>query len=511
MKYSNFIKINLTAFVLITHAVEKPNFILMMADDLGWGELAYNGLNPHIKTPNLDEMSRNGIRFDRFYSASAVCSPTRASVMTGRNPTRQGIANANAGHMLPEEITIAEAVKTVGYTTGHFGKWHLGTLTTEIKDSNRGAPGVKSHFSPPWINGFDVCFSTEAKTPTYNPYGDVTDDTPFGTYGTSYWNEKGERMNGITENITGDDSKVIMDRVIPFIQNAVASQTPFLSVIWFHTPHKPISSSQEDMDLYPGLKGNAYYGCITALDRQVGRLRAELKTLGIADHTVVFFTSDNGPENGTPYYLGNFSGNKRSLHEGGIRVAGLMEWPEMVPEQRVTDFPAFTSDYYPTILDIIGIKIKEQTLPLDGISLLPFIEGKMTERDAPMVFKFSSQKALILGDYKLYKSNNSNWMLYNLANDVGEKNNVSDLEPDKHAELLAIMDEWDATSTVYKEGCCTPELTRDTVTHTISPKKVFTGSNQTVRQFTMQGKLLPKTSEAQNVIIRNRKKTLNRQ
>ncbi|MFP6900944.1 MAG: sulfatase-like hydrolase/transferase, partial [Opitutales bacterium] len=183
----------------------NPNVILVMCDDLGWGDVGFNG-NKTIKTPHLDEMAANGLKFTRFYAASAVCSPTRGSVVTGRHPYRLGIPGANSGHMKSEEHTLPELLAKLGYATGHFGKWHLGTLTKTVKESNRGGPGGVKHYSPPWQNGFQRCFSTEAKTPTYDPmwkpkkkangkgwdYIENLDDaTPYGTH---YWNDKGEMV-----------------------------------------------------------------------------------------------------------------------------------------------------------------------------------------------------------------------------------------------------------------------------------------------------------------------------
>ena len=131
----------------------RPHIILLMCDDLGWGDVGFNG-SQTAQTPNLDRLAKRGSRFTRFYSASPVCSPTRGSCLTGRNPYRYGIPNANAGHMLPEEITLAELLQNAGYTTGHFGKWHLGTLTTQVKDANRGRPGDSTHYSLPTHHGF---------------------------------------------------------------------------------------------------------------------------------------------------------------------------------------------------------------------------------------------------------------------------------------------------------------------------------------------------------------------
>ena len=177
------------------------NFILCMTDDLGWGDPGYNG-NQIIKTPNLDDMASGGLVFNRFYSSSPVCSPTRGSCLTGRHPYRYGIFGANTGHLPKEEITLAGILKGKGYRTGHFGKWHLGTLTKSIKDSNRGGIDGGKHYAPPWEHGFEVCFSTEAKVPTYDPMltpigwqGNTDPNKEFGTY---YWNKKGDFFRYLT-------------------------------------------------------------------------------------------------------------------------------------------------------------------------------------------------------------------------------------------------------------------------------------------------------------------------
>ena len=154
-----------------------------MADDMGWGDPSYNsmtvnladGVTPHpdrgwIQTPTLDAMAANGIRFDRFYAASAVCSPTRASCLTGRNPFRVGVPTANSGSLGRDESTLSKVLAREGYRCGHFGKWHLGVMTTLTNDSNRGGPGGANHFQTPWHHGYDACFATEAKVPTYHPY-----------------------------------------------------------------------------------------------------------------------------------------------------------------------------------------------------------------------------------------------------------------------------------------------------------------------------------------------------
>ena len=215
---------------------ENPNIILIMADDQGWGDVGYNG-HPHLKTPHLDAMAKNGAVFSHFYSAGSVCSPTRASVMTGRHPARMDICNANCGHLKDQEITLAEMVKEKGYRTGHFGKWHLGTLTRDVLDANRGGRKENDiHYAPPWDHGFDVSFVTESKVPTWDPMitpsqnaEDVKASLKEGQhFGTFYWTGPGLQA---TENLRGDDSRVIMDRVIPFIEESVAQDQSFLSPI----------------------------------------------------------------------------------------------------------------------------------------------------------------------------------------------------------------------------------------------------------------------------------------
>ncbi len=150
------------ATAVATAAQQHPNLILIMADDLGWGDVGFNG-NTTIKTPHLDEMASAGAKLTRFYSAAPVCSPTRGSCLTGRHPFRYGVYFANTGHMKAQEITLAEFLKKHGYRTGHFGKWHLGTLTKTLQEANRGGPRGVKHFSPPQQNGFDVCFASESK------------------------------------------------------------------------------------------------------------------------------------------------------------------------------------------------------------------------------------------------------------------------------------------------------------------------------------------------------------
>ena len=414
----------------------KPNVILCMTDDQGWGDTGYNG-HPVLRTPHLDRMACDGIRFDRFYSGAPVCSPTRGSCITGRHPHRYGIFSANVGHMKKKEITLAEALKTQGYNTGHFGKWHLGTLTTRIKESNRAKPGNTADYSPPWDNGFDTCFSTEAKVPTY------WKTNAYREYGTHYWTGPDEMVPA--EEISGDDSELIMDRALPFIRTAAGDDMPFLAVIWFHAPHLPVVSAPPYTDGYK--RHRDYYGCITAMDEQVGRLRKELEDLGIAENTMLWFCSDNGPEGRdarAPGRTRGLRGRKRSLYEGGVRVPGLLVWPAMIQENRVVSMPCSTSDYFPTALDALGYELPEAaTRPYDGVSLLPLIKGDMSKRPRPIAFESKNQVCLTENCYKIYSGDcGKTYELYDITGDPREQKNIAGQHADMVRDMSRTLEEW---------------------------------------------------------------------
>ncbi len=448
-------------------AKKRPNIILIMADDLGWGDVRCFNQGTPIQTPHLDSMAAAGIQFNRFYSSSPVCSPTRGSCMTGRYPFRYGIYYANTGYMKTEELTLPELLRKQGYNTGHFGKWHLGTLTTTIQDANRGKPGNLKEFSPPQVNGFDVCFSTESKVPTWDPmlkrsgessktcWNYIKNKSTAVHYGTHYWNEKGEIVR---DNLEGDNSRIIMDRVIPFIKQSVEENEPFFSVVWFHTPHLPVVAGPKYAamyDQYDEFEKN-YYGCITAMDEQIGRLRATLREHGVADNTMIWFCSDNGPEgknaDENPGTTGNFRGRKRSLYEGGVRVPGILEWPARVQPGMVSDFPVVTSDYLPTILDEIGVELPDKR-PVDGISLLPMLDGKMTKRSLPIGFESREQLSWVTQQYKLYSGDvGKTWEFYDLLADPYERDDIAARNPKRVKRFKKQLMKWRASCAVSDSG-----------------------------------------------------------
>ena len=425
----------------------RANVILVMADDMGWGDL---GEGQTTLTPQLDTMAANGLSFTRFYAAAPVCSPTRGSVLTGRHPSRYGITGANTGHMPADEHTLAEYLHEAGYATGHFGKWHLGTLTTEKKDSNRGRKGKTKHYAPPWEHGFKVCFSTEAKVPTLDP---MVDPKSGGVYGTAYWTGPKEE---VLDDLKGDDSALIMDRALAFIAEVSDAGQPFFAVVWFHAPHRPVVASEEHLARHPDWKGEAqhYRGCLSAMDDQIGRLRAALREHEIADETMLWFCSDNGPE-GKNETLGTtcgLRGRKRSLHEGGVRVPGILEWPERVSAGTVTDVPAVTSDYLPTILGALGIELRDER-PMDGLDLRAQLWGEDQERSRGIGFCSAKEQTWIHGNYKIHvRGKGEPVRLYDLRSDPGERDDLAQEDAERAERMRAALAAWSASCALSAAG-----------------------------------------------------------
>ena len=434
--------------VVAGERVQPPNVIFLMADDLGYGDTGFNG-NTVIKTPHLDAMAEDGIRFTRFYSIGPVCAPTRASCLTGRHYMRFGMMDVNVGKLPKQEITLAKACKAKGYATGHFGKWHLGTMSrTESPRHKDPAKG----FAPPWTRDYDDAFASEISVPTWNPASGK-----HRQHSAPYWHN-GEK---VTENLEGDDSRVIMDRAIPFIQKAVAGGKPFMTTIWFHAPHSPVVAGPDYLKMYEGYTEGQqhYYGCITAMDEQVGRLRSELRKLGVDKNTMIWFCSDNGPEgNGKPnpkydaykgaYYgeTGGLRGRKRSLYNGGVCVPAVAVWPGTVEKGQTVQVPCSTLDYLPTVCEAIGSDQPEDR-PIDGESLLPLLLGKTQARTSTIPFASNirgSKAALIKGDLKLCTNLSSDGTdaLYHLHDDPAESNNLIADHPELAQSMKADLQAW---------------------------------------------------------------------
>ena len=464
---------------------ELPNIILLMGDDHGWDETGYNG-HPFVQTPVLDEMAASGLRFDRFYSGHPTCSPTRGSFLTGRHPNCYG--TFSPGYSIrPEEITIAHLAKKAGYETAHFGKWHLGPVKKE-SPTNPSKMGFDEFLSHDNFFEIDPVFSRNGENP---------------------------------KKFEGESSEIIIDEALKFIQKSKNKKKPFLAVVWFGSPHEPYSGLPEDLALYDNLPDSLNqtqvsltsnetgspvrrplgdvlrerYAEITAMDRSIGVLRDHLKKNDLKDNTLVWYCGDNGPPSSAGRTGVTVRAEKASLYEGGVLVPGLLEWPAIIRKPFATDAVSVTSDFFPTISELIGEPVPEY--PVDGTSLLPIIQATKKEREkelcfwkideaqvigknaknyiaadlqegtTPLVKKmngkftrsfqnyayqdiskedFNGPRSIVFKDFKLIMDANSEseegLELYNIDKDRAETNNIADAHPEMVAELKEKLQGW---------------------------------------------------------------------
>ncbi len=358
-----FVSVALCGFVA---AAEKPNFLIILLDDAGWTDVGCFG--SRIQTPNIDRVASEGMRFTDCHSAAPNCSPSRAGLLTGRTPSRVGIYSylpANhVMHLRDEEITIAELLKSDGYHTGHFGKWHLSRLQSDQPQ--------------PSDQGFDYSLGTDnnAAPSHFNPTNFVRNGKAAG-------------------KMAGYSCQIVVDETIDWLDQIDAGKTnePFFACVWFHEPHTPIASPPDLVEkyrkLYPQLneKQATYYANVENVDRAVGRLMNKLDKLQIADNTVVFVTSDNGPLN--EFSCVGLRGRKSHVWEGGHRVPGIFRWPGRIDASSVCPVAISAVDYLPTVCEIAGIK-PPRDRSLDGASILPLLVGKsdVFQRTKPLYWFF---------------------------------------------------------------------------------------------------------------------------
>ncbi len=325
-------------------AAGKPNIILVMADDQGWGDVGYNG-HPWARTETMDAMAAEGFVFDRFYAAAPVCSPTRASVLTGRHPIRSKV-HSYGNYMRPHEQTLAETLKSAGYVTGIFGKLHIGSGQPDT-DCNPSGMGFDE-----WVIGVNFF-----------------DNDPYLS------------RNGVVEHREGKGSVLLMDDAIRFLEKHRGGDKPLFMVVWFPSPHTPHAELPEGPNLYDGKPSAGYYQEITLLDQQLGRLRTTLRDMDLADNTILWYCSDNG---GLLDKTSGGKGKKGSIYEGGLRVPALVEWPARKLKGR-SSVPVTTSDLYPTLLAMAGLDLIAPH-PLDGIDVTGIMEGRIAGRGSGIGF-----------------------------------------------------------------------------------------------------------------------------
>lgn len=422
-----------------------PNFIVFLTDDQGWGDLGCYG-HPVIQSPNLDRFAAEGLRLTQCYAACSVCSPSRSAILTGRTPYRNGvwrwIPGGSQYHLRQSEITIASLLKKRGYETCHAGKWHLNG-----KFNSDEQPQPDDH-------GYDHWLATQNNAAPHhlNPVNYVRNRKAVG------------RMEGPSAVIAASEA-------VSWLKARQDPNAPFFITVWTHEPHLPIESAPEYMKPYAAIEDEGlrqHHGNITQMDDAFGRLMAAVDEMGYRDNTLVFFTSDNGPEgNGTSGRTrgstGGLRGRKRHTHEGGIRVPGIIRWPGQIQAGSTSDTPVIGSDVFTTICRIVDIPLPDDRT-IDGASLLPLFGGKAVVREQPLYWRnhLAPQEfrvGLRIGDWKIVGSDDlTSFELYNIVEDPHETKNLAESEPKRFAELRQRLIDHDAS--VLKEG---PDWWKDDV------------------------------------------------
>ena len=445
----------LPQFICLSLASERPNIVVILCDDLGYGDLECYG-HPHIKTPHLNQMAKEGIRFTDFYSAAPVCSPSRVGLLTGRSPNRAGVydwisprgARAQV-HMRAHEITIAQILKKAGYATIVSGKWHC---NGKFNSKEQPQPGDF---------GFDHWFATQNNaSPSHaNPKNFVRNGKAVG-------------------QLEGYSCQLVTDEVVKWLDEHMGKKKhqPFFAFLSFHEPHEPVASPADIVDTYKSvaktIKQAEYYANVDNIDKAVGKFLAALKKHKIDDNTLVIFTSDNGPETLNRYgpassrsygIPGKLKGMKLWTSEAGFRVAGIMRWPGKIKAEQTSKEVVSALDFFPTFSKLAKAEIPAN-LKLDGIDFLPALEGKTVKREKPLLwayyqainehrvamrdgdwkilasvgfkrFNFTEDNKAQLKDSKLLK-----FELYKIAEDPSEKNELKAKHPEKFNEMKAKLE-----------------------------------------------------------------------
>jgi arylsulfatase A-like enzyme len=446
----------------LSAADSKPNVIFILADDLGWADTTLYGKTKLYRTPNLDRLAKRGMTFNRAYSASPLCSPTRSAILTGQSPARTGItvpnchlpavvlqaqpgkkASASSHAISPESVTrlntnyqtLPKSLKAAGYATGHFGKWHLGPEPYsplehgfDVDLPHTSGPGPAGSFVAPWkFKDFDA-----------DP------DVP----------------NQHIEDRMAKEATAFMEK---------HKDGPFYLNYWMFSVHAPFDAKKALIEKYRGIvdpkdpqRSPTYAAMIESMDDAVGTLLDTLDRLKIADNTIIFFASDNGGnmyntvDNTTPTSNTPLRGGKATMFEGGVRTPLVISWPGITTAATRSDAVVQSEDYYPTLLAGLGLSPAPSQI-FDGINILPALKGEPLTREAIFTYFPHSPGvpdwlppavAVHQGDWKLIRlffageNGAHRWQLYNLRDDLGEKNNLADEEPARVKALDALIEKF---------------------------------------------------------------------
>lgn len=401
----------------------KPNIVLILADDLGYGELGVQG-STDVPTPNIDSLAANGVRFTNGYVSCPVCSPTRAGLMTGRyqerfghefNPGPAEQADSVFGLSLTE-VTIADRLKSLGYTTGMFGKWHL---------------GYRPEFHPQ-KRGFDEFFGFLGGAHSYlDPLERTANPILRGS-------EAVKQITFLTEDIAREG--------VSFIERR--QKEPFFLYLPFNAVHAPMEATEKYLARFGSIQNprrRTFAAMLSALDDAVGSVLSKLRETKLLENTLIFFVSDNGgPTPNTTSANGPLRGYKAQVLEGGIRVPFLIQWQGRLPAGKIYDQPVIALDIHPTAVAAGGGSIPAKA-GLDGVNLLPYLTGavKAPPHDR-LMWRFSPQSAIRMGDWKLVRLGDGAPQLFNLAQDIAEKNDLAASQPDRVKQLEAAYAAWNA-------------------------------------------------------------------
>ncbi len=415
-----------------TAQTDKPNIIILLADDLGYSDLSCYG-SSNVCTPVLDSLATRGMLFTDFYAGSPVCSPSRAALLTGKNASRTGIYSwipaDEPMHLRLSEVTIAEILKETGYQTAHIGKWHLGMYRS------KGEPMISPSLSE---HGFDHWFATDCNAmPTHkNPENFIRNGVPVG------------KQKGFA-------CQLVADETIGWLRESYDPSEPFYLNVWFNEPHEIVAAPEayKKKHLENGIDEHManYYGCIENMDHAVGRILRELEVMNTLENTLVIFSSDNGSKQAGSN--GILRGMKSEVWEGGIRVPTIIYWNNHLPVHSICTDPCGLIDLFPTIHDIVN-STHPIDYKIDGMNILPLLQGKSLKRDKPLYVFYHrpASTALRDGDWCLIghlnergpeinyfgelqmnfilKAFPSTFELYNLEDDIEQQHDVALLHPE---------------------------------------------------------------------------------
>jgi arylsulfatase A len=422
MKTACFVLIALLGCLVAPAAVAadaRPNIVLFLADDLGYGELGCYG-NKAAITPNLDRFAAEGLKLTDCHSACPVCSPSRAALLTGRHPYRTGvftwIPEDSPIHLRTSEVTLPKLLREAGYDTCHVGKWHL---NGKFNDPEQPQPDA---------HGYTWWLATQNNAaPSHAFPGNFV-------------------RNGAAIGKADDYSApFIAKEAVTWLKEKRDASKPFFLAVWAHEPHYPIASAERYEKLHAAIADEVertYRANVTQLDDAFGTVMKALDEIGAADSTFVFFTSDNGPEGdgvkGPGRGLtGGLRARKRSTYEGGHRVPGLVRWPGRIEAGTESDLPVVGSDFFPTALAAAGLE-PPAGVNLDGLNLVPAMVGEKVKRTVPMYWRWGGFVAYREGNWKIVADEALQAPeLYNLAADRAETKDCAAEEADRLAGMLA--------------------------------------------------------------------------